>query len=291
MLEDFRGLKKTVRFAQAGFFKLGKQMWYLSSEVLNRDMQSAVGVPVILEHNSEGKQYGVITNVWMEDDWVIADMIITDENMANVLSANDYGGYKTSNGYNAETDEGSFSLNGVSYDVEVKGLDFRHLALTKAPRYKGAVILNSKEVDMIELNGKEYDPKYVAECVATVENMAEVKAEKASGLLSTLTSFFKAKVENSEEPKGEEEKVENKCDEKKVESKSDKKEEDKKDSEDKKSEEKASEKEDKAEDEKEAESKDEDKKEDEDKKTNKDVKNSLTTAVSSEAFEFVEKKY
>lgn len=217
-----KALKKTVRFAKAGFFGFTdlegqRHTCYLSEEVLNSNISDAEGIPVYLEHNEEGKQYGYVSNVYMSDDgWYNADILITDENMQSVLSTEGNGGYAVSNGYQSKNRTGSFRNNGIDYDQEVTEMFWKELTLTRNPKYKDAVILNSdncldsgfiensqptegNEMTKIIVDGVEHDEDYVVEAIKNFEDGKE-------SLISKAVKFFS--VKNTEEVKEISEEVE-----------------------------------------------------------------------------------
>jgi len=255
-------------------------MCYLSNAVIESAIDTAVGVPINLEHNDE-KQYGVVVGASKDigSDWYIAEMMITDENMANALNQADKGGYKLSNEYRCSKREGDFIMNGVPYQVEITQMAFEGLAFTKTPRYNEAVILNSKGDQMIVLNGKEYSKDYVAQCIQNAE-------QGETGLKDKLLNFLGLNVDNGCDKKKKMSEDDKKSEEKKSEKKSEKEDDKKSEEKDKKEDVKNSEE--KA-DEKEAEA--EEKIKEEDGKTSEEVKNSLKTVVHSDSFEFVEKTY
>lgn len=142
-----KALRKTVRFAKAGFFGVKDKLYHLSEEVLRNTVGGAIGLPVYLEHDDNGKTYGYVSNVYEADDgWYNAEIIITDDNMKSVLCLEDCGGYKTSNAYNiTDGKEGDLRKNGINYNMEIQGVDWLELTLTKNPRYQEATIFNNEE--------------------------------------------------------------------------------------------------------------------------------------------------
>ena len=212
MADLTKAIKKVARFAKSGFLGHDGRVAYISEEVLSESIDKAIGLPVLLEHNDDGRVYGYVSNIFRDGDWYLAEMMIHDENMAKVLDQADKGGFKTSTGFFIESfKEGNFLRNDVPYQVEIDGIRWKEWTLTRNPKYQDAIILNSsdhKKDDQAKFDGDFISEKEENSDQAVQNEIKEVTNSKEKELTMSKTiiegkeydtTFVKNAIENFEQ--------------------------------------------------------------------------------------------
>lgn len=167
---------------------------FLNEDTIRSMDPSFAGCPVYVHHKDDIPSR--VDDVRKESDgWVIesffnqADgkhwakfIIVTDRGNSSIKR-----GMRLSNAYQAQSFAGGGLWNGVSYDKEVKGGAYNHLAIVPDPRYEESTIMTPDEF-------KQYNEEKLAE----LQRLANNKDQQETKPMAGKFSFFKRnKVENA----------------------------------------------------------------------------------------------
>ena len=229
MNEDLRlkGVRVLIRFFEPGAcgYDNDEKRYFASQENLMNICSSHEGVPLIIDHqdvnsnNIENICIGYVGEVFRNnagimqengeiippDHWGWCEGIITDSDALNLITRQNW---KVSNSYiPIFANETGFDRNGSKYDAEIVGGEGLHIAIVKAPRYEGTLILpNARRIVKNSKDSKQLDNKKT--------NLTEkviINSNYMSTIKDTLNKFSVKKIfskvisNESEEPEVKEE--------------------------------------------------------------------------------------
>jgi len=155
-MTDTLAIGKVIKMPcmRSGLCKYTNETVLVSKAALDQMRQSAVGIPVIIDHPDVPvtadsiKDMPVVGRVadlhWIEEEgYWIAHFIVDSQEAVDLLSQ----GYGVSTAWYGEEYAGAGTYNNVPYDRELVSGRYEHLAIVANPRYEmavGPIFLNSK---------------------------------------------------------------------------------------------------------------------------------------------------
>lgn len=201
--------RETVLIKKPALDKMNRS--FLGKPVFNY-AHRVVDIENAFDFTSEEKQehaVGVISNVGydLQSGYYFADMMIWDEETQDNIA----GGYKVSNAYVPEVEQGGI-YNNVPYNEEVTGGEYDHMAIVENPRYGDVKIFeNSKgekpmKFTLFSGKKKEEPPKKEEEKEMKLNSDSVIVAEDGSEII--ISEMVEVYMNAEDEKKKEEKKME-----------------------------------------------------------------------------------
>ena len=235
-LADGEAVFKKVPFIEAGLVNyddLGLGTFFIKKETLDNMVKSLRGKPVIINHSSNIDSediHGYVTNVLYndKDGQYYAEFMLHTQEGKEAADKLKFG----SCSYAPEYAGKNGIHNAMSYDDEIVGGEFTHLALVDRPRYENARILNNsiKEKQMTQETEKSimdkitelFNARFPSKTEAKEDHVVkigekELTVKEIKDLINSMDEKKKAKkdkkkakkaLKNAEDEKPEEEATE-----------------------------------------------------------------------------------
>lgn len=180
----------------------------ITTETLNKFIQTMVGVPVIIDHedvtdkNVDKLRVGSVSKVWFNefDGYFYCEGILTDPEAIDLVKNQ---GWNVSCAYSFQSVPKD-THNGKKIDLEFVDGEFLHLAIVKNPRYEGAnIVVNNSDIETLDEQKQQEKIKELEDNNETLENkQANNSTDKENTImqvLNELKEFIKNVVSNEKE--------------------------------------------------------------------------------------------